>query len=134
LTKGWDKYWGSSSAVNPNETVASSGNRPSKRANKEAFKNDDNSVDGFIQAIDNGSQTLVTLADAIKEAVLAKTSKKALPNDLFEEVDKLPGLELEHKFKYYTHLVANPNIATTFISFPLLYKITWITTFVNKKC
>jgi hypothetical protein len=99
LTKGWDKYWRSSSAVNPNEIVASSGNRPSKRANKEAFKNDDNSVDGFIQAIDNGTQTLVTLADVIKEAALAKTSKKALPNDLFEEVNKLPGLELEHKFK-----------------------------------
>jgi hypothetical protein len=64
----------SSSAVN--ETVASSGNRPSKRVNKDALKNDDNSVDDSVQAIDRDTQTLATLANAIKETTLAK---KALP-------------------------------------------------------
>jgi hypothetical protein len=53
---------------------------------------------------------------------------------LFEEVDNLPGFELEHKSKYYTHLAANPDIATTFISLSLIYKITWVTTFVNERC
>jgi hypothetical protein len=42
--------------------------------------------------------------------------------------------ELEHKSKYYTHLVANPNIATAFMGLPLFYKITWVTTFVNERC
>jgi hypothetical protein len=53
---------------------------------------------------------------------------------LFEEVDNLPGFELEHKSKYYAHLAANPDIASTFMSLPLLYKITWVTTFVNERC
>jgi hypothetical protein len=43
---------GSSSAVNPTETVSSSGNRPSKRVKNDAFKNDDNSVEGLVQVID----------------------------------------------------------------------------------
>jgi hypothetical protein len=120
---------GSSSAVNPTETVSSSGNRPSKRA-----KNDDNSVDGLVQAIDCGTQTLATLADAIKEAALVKIAKKALPEGLFEEVDNLPSFELEHKSKYYAHLVGNSDIATTFMSLPLLYKITRVTTFINERC
>jgi hypothetical protein len=59
--------------------VASSGNRPSKRVNKDALKNDDNSVDDSVQAIDRDTQTLATLANAIKETTLAKTAKKALP-------------------------------------------------------
>jgi hypothetical protein len=125
---------GSSSDVNPTETVSSSGNRPSKRAKNDAFKNDDNSVDGLVQAIDCGTQTLVTLADAIKEVALVKIAKKALPEDLFEEVDNLPGFELEHKSKYYAHLVGNSDIATAFMSLPLLYKITWVTTFINERC
>jgi hypothetical protein len=57
-----------------------------------------------------------------------------LPDGLFEEVDNLPGFELEDKFKYYAHLVANLNIATVFMSLPLLYKITWVTTFINERC
>jgi hypothetical protein len=83
---------GSSSDVNPTEIVASSSNRLSKRGKKDAFKNDDNSVDGLIQAIDRGTQTLATLADAIKEAGV--TIKKALPDGLFEVVDNLSGFEL----------------------------------------
>jgi hypothetical protein len=114
--------------------VSSSGNRPSKKAKKDALKNDDNSVDGLVEAIDYGTQTLATLADAIKDATIAKTTKKALPDGLFEEVDNLLSFELEHKYKYYTHLVANPDIAIMFMSLPLFYKITWVTTFVNERC
>jgi hypothetical protein len=116
--------------------VATSGNRPSKRAKKDAFKNDGNSVDGLVQAIDSGTQTLATLVDVIKEAALAKTANKTLSDDLFEVVDNLPSFEFEHKSKYYVHLVVNPNIATTFMfmSLPLLYKITWVTNFVNERC
>jgi hypothetical protein len=90
--------------------VTSSGNRLSKKAKKDAFKNDDNSVDGLVQAIDRVTQTLATLADAIKKAAIMKTAKKALLDDLFEEVDNLPDFKLDHKSKYYAHLVANPNI------------------------
>jgi hypothetical protein len=114
--------------------VSSSGNRSSKRAKKDAFKNNDNPVDGLVQAIDRGTQTLATLADVIKEAALVKTAKKALPEGLLEEVDNLPGFKLEHKSKYYTHLVGNPDIATAFMSLSLLYKITWVTTFANEMC
>jgi hypothetical protein len=45
--------------------VASSGNIPSKRVKKD----DDDLVDGLVQAIDRGTQTL---ADVIKEAAKAK--------------------------------------------------------------
>jgi hypothetical protein len=48
----------------------------------------------LVQAIDRDIQTL---ADAIKEATLAKTTKKALADDLFEVIDNLFGFELEHK-------------------------------------
>jgi hypothetical protein len=65
----------------------------------------------LVQIIDHDTQTLATLVDAIKEGALAK---KALPNDLFEEVDNLPGFELKHKYRYYAHLVANPDIASRF--------------------
>jgi hypothetical protein len=112
--------------------VTSSGNRLSKKAKKDAFKNDDNSVDGLVQAIDRVTQTLATLADAIKKAAITKTAKKALLDDLFEEVDNLPDFELDHKSKYYAHLVANPNIATSFMSLTLLYKITWVTTLLMR--
>jgi hypothetical protein len=88
----------------------------------------------LVQTIDCGTQTLATLVGVIKEAALVKTAKKALPEGLFEEVDNLPGFELEHKSKYYAHLVGNPDIATVFMSLPLLYKITWVTTFVNERC
>jgi hypothetical protein len=115
-------------------TVASSDNRPSKRVKKNAFKNDENSVDGLIQPIDHDTQTLATLADAIEEAVLAKTTKKALSDDLFEEVDNLPDFEFENKSEYYTHLVTNLDIATVFMSLSFLYKITWVTSFVNERC
>jgi hypothetical protein len=114
--------------------MASSDNRPSKRVKKNAFKNDENSVDGLIQPIDHDTQTLATLADAIEEAVLAKTTKKALSDDLFEEVDNLPDFEFENKSEYYTHLVTNPDIATVFMSLSFLYKITWVTSFVNERC
>jgi hypothetical protein len=90
--------------------VESPGNRPSKKVKKDAFKNDDNSVDGLVQAIDHGTQTLATLADAIKEAAMAKKTKKALSDGLFEEVDNLSGFELDHKSKYQAHLVANPTL------------------------
>jgi hypothetical protein len=36
--------------------------------------------------------------------------------------------------KYYSHLVANTEIARAFMSLPLLYKISWVTSFVNDKC
>jgi hypothetical protein len=60
--------------------------------------------------------------------------KRPLPNDLFEQVDNIIGFELEHKSNYFTYLVANPNIARVFIKLSLLYKISWVTTFLNKKC
>jgi hypothetical protein len=49
-------------------------------------------------------------------------------------IEYLPGFEFEHKSNYYAHLVANPNIATTFMSLPLLYKVIWVTTFFNDRC
>jgi hypothetical protein len=78
----------------------------------------------LVQTIDCGTQTLATLVGVIKEAALVKTAKKALPDGLFEEVDNLIGFELEHKSKYYAHLVANPNTVIAFMSLPSLYKIT----------
>jgi hypothetical protein len=99
------------------------GNKPSKRARK-----DDNVVDGLVGAIDYGSETLASLADVIKEVAATKTSS----DGLFEDVDNLPCFELEHKSKYFTYLVANPDIARAFIKLPLLYKISWVTTFLNK--
>jgi hypothetical protein len=113
----------SSATNNLNESGTSSGNKPSKRARK-----DDNVVDGLVGAIDYGSETLASLADVIKEVAATKTS----PDGLFEEVDNLPGFELEHKSKYFAYLVANPDIAIAFIKLPLLYKISWVTTFLNK--
>jgi hypothetical protein len=104
----------SSTTNNLNESGTSSGNKPSKRVRK-----DDNVVDGLVGAIDRGSETLASLTDVIKEVAAAKTA----PDDLFEEVDNLLGFELKHKSKYFTYLVANPDIARVFMKLPLLYKI-----------
>jgi hypothetical protein len=113
----------SSAANNLNESGTSSGNKSSKRARK-----DDNVVDGLVGAIDCGSETLASLADVIKEVATTKIA----PDGLFEEVDNLPSFELEHKSKYFTYLVANPDIARAFMKLPMLYKISCVTTFLNK--
>jgi hypothetical protein len=112
----------SSAANNPNESGTSSDNKPSKRARK-----DDNVVDDLVGAIDCGTETLASLADVIKEVDAAKIS----PDGLFE-VDNLPGFELEHKSKYFAYLVANPDIVRVFIKLSLLFKILWVTTFLNE--
>jgi hypothetical protein len=62
------------------------------------------------------------------------TAKRPLPNGLFEQVDNILDFELEHKSRYFTYLVANSNIARVFMKLSLLYKISWVTTFLNKKC
>ncbi|KAG8065014.1 hypothetical protein GUJ93_ZPchr0004g39455 [Zizania palustris] len=109
--------------MTPNESGTSLGNKPSKKAKK-----DDNVVDDLVGAIDRGTETLASLAEVIKEVVAAKTT----PDGLFEEVDNLPGFELEHKSKYFSYLVANLDIAKAFMKLPLLYKISWISTFLNQ--
>jgi hypothetical protein len=113
----------SSTATNPNESGASSGNKPSKRAWK-----DDIVVDGLARAIDCGTETLASLAVVIKEVATAKT----MLDGLFEEVDNLPGFDLEHRSKYFAYLLVNPDIARVFMKLSLLYKISWVTTFHNE--
>jgi hypothetical protein len=117
----------SSAATNPNEVGASSSDRPSKRVKK-----DDNAHDGLVQAIDRGNETLSALVDVIREVVIAKMVKANLPDGLFEEVDNLLGFEIHHKFKYYAYLVANPHIARAFMDLPLLYKVSWVTSFIDE--
>jgi hypothetical protein len=77
------------------------------------------------------NETLSALVDVLKEVTVAKTTKKNLSDDLFEEVDNLSGFEIHHKSKYYAYLVANPHIAWAFIDLPLLYKVSWVTSFVD---
>jgi hypothetical protein len=101
--------------------------RPSKTAKK-----DDNAHDGLVEAIDHDNETLSALANDIREVVVAKTTKKNLPDGLFGGVDNLPGFEIHHKSKYYAYLVANPHIARVFMNFPLLYKVSWVTSFVDE--
>jgi hypothetical protein len=117
----------SSAAINPNEDGASSSARPSKRAKK-----DDNANDGLAQAIDHGNETLTALANVIREVVVTKTAKANLSDGLFEEVDNLLGFEIHHKSKYYAYLVANPHIARAFMDLPLLYKVSWVTSFIDE--
>jgi hypothetical protein len=116
----------SSAATNPNEFGASSSDRPSKRVKK------DDNADGLVQAIDRGNETLSALVDVIREVVVAKMAKANLPDGLFEEVDNLLGFEIHHKFKYYAYLVANPHIARAFMDLPLLYKVSWVTSFIDE--
>jgi hypothetical protein len=117
----------SSVATNPNEVGASSSARPSKRVKK-----DDNAHDGLVQAIDRGNETPSALADVIREVTVAKMVKTNLPDGLFEEVDNLSGFKIHHKFKYYAYLVANPHTARVFMDLPLLYKVSWVTSFVDE--
>jgi hypothetical protein len=86
-------------------------------------KKDDNIHDGLVEAIDRGNETLSALVDVLREVAVAKTTKANLPNDLFEEVDNLPGFEIHHNAKYYAYLVAKPHIAMTFMDLTLLYKV-----------
>jgi hypothetical protein len=118
----------SSNAINSNEAGTSSDTIPSKRAKK-----DENAYDGLVQAINHGNETLSTLADVIREVAAAKTVNATLPDGLFKEVDNLPGLEIHHKSKYYAYLVANPDIARAFMNLSLLYKVSWVTSFIDEK-
>jgi hypothetical protein len=102
--------------------------RPSKRAKK-----DENAHDGLVQAIDRSNETLSVLVDAMREVAAAKTAKAILLDGLFEEVDNIPNFEIHHKSKYYAYFVANPDIARVFINLPLLYKVSWVTSFVGAK-
>lgn len=94
--------------------------RPSKRAKK-----DECGADPLVQAFQSGAETI---ANAIEKAA----ASKGLPNGLFEAVDSLPGFELEHKSRYYSHMLGDPNLANGFMNVPVLYKITMVTDFMNK--
>jgi hypothetical protein len=118
----------SPNSTNPNEVRSSSATRPSKRAKK-----DENTHDNLIQAIDSGNVTLSAVADAMREVVIAKTAKATLADGLFEEVDNFSGFEIHHKSKYYGYLVANPDIASAFMNLSLLYKVSWVISFVDEK-
>jgi hypothetical protein len=118
----------SPNSTNPNEVRSSSATRPSKRAKK-----DENTHDNLIQAIDSGNVTLSVVADAMREVVIAKTAKATLADGLFEEVDNFSGFEIHHKSKYYGYLVANPDIARAFMNLSLLYKVSWVISFVDEK-
>jgi hypothetical protein len=118
----------SPNSTNPNEVRSSSSTRPSKRAKK-----DETTHDNFIQAIDSGNVTLSAVADAMREVVIAKTAKATLADGLFEEVDNFSGFEIHHKSKYYGYLVANPDIARAFMNLSLLYKVSWVISFVDEK-
>jgi hypothetical protein len=74
-----------------------------------------------------------TLADAMREVAAAKTAKATLSDGLFEEVDNLPGFEIQHKSMHYAYLVANPDIARLFMNLSLFYKVSWVTRFVDEK-
>jgi hypothetical protein len=117
----------SSAAINMKEVGASSIARPSKRA-----KEDDNAHDGLVQTIDRDNETLSALADVLREVAVAKTAKENLPDGLFEEVDNLLCFEIHHKSRYYAYLVANPHIARAFMDLPLLYRVSWVTSFVDE--
>jgi hypothetical protein len=86
----------------------------------------------LVQSIDRGNETLSALADVIREVAIAKTAKANLADGLFEEVDNLSGFEIHYKSKYYAYLVVNPHIARTVMNLPLLYKISWVTSFVDE--
>jgi hypothetical protein len=116
------------SAINPNEIGASSVTRPSKRVKK-----DENAHDNLVQAINCGNETLSALADVIREMAATKMVNATLPDGLFEEVDNLPDFEIHHKFKYYAYFVANSDIARTFMNLQLLYKVSWVTSFIDEK-
>jgi hypothetical protein len=117
----------SSAAINPNDIGASSSARPSKRGKK-----DDNAHYGLVQVIDRDNETITALVDVLREVIVAKTTKANLPIDLFEEVDNLSGFKIHHKSKYYAYLMANPQIARVFIDLLLLYKVSWVTRFVDE--
>jgi hypothetical protein len=106
------KFRAASSAANENDIGASSTNKPSKRAKK-----DYGGVDFLVQAFDCDTQIP---ANAINEVVVASTT---LSDGLFKIVNSLLGFQREHKFKYYTHLVATPDTARAFMNLQLLYKI-----------
>jgi hypothetical protein len=91
------------------------------------FKILDDAIPFFplVQAFQSGAETI---ANAIEKAA----ASKGLPNGLFEAVDSLPGFELEHKSRYYSHMLGDPNLANGFMNVPVLYKITMMTDFMNK--
>jgi hypothetical protein len=108
--------------VNEETPKPSSTNKPTKRA-----KIVESLLD-LVGAVECGTQTL---DDAIKTA--AKTiAANTLSDDLFESVDTLLGFELQHKAKYYAHLVANPEGGRVFIDMPFEYKLSWVSAFVNE--
>lgn len=77
--------------------------------------------------LEHFSKPLKTLATVIQEA-----ASKPLPSGLFEVVDSILDFGIAHKSKYYSHLVANPNIVYAFMDVPLFYKISMVTNFVNE--
>jgi hypothetical protein len=108
--------------VNEETPKPSSTNRPTKRAMI---------VESGLDLVGAFERDTQTLTDAIKTA--AKTVvANTLSDGLFESVDTLPGFELQHKAKYYAHLVANPKSARVFINMPFEYKLSWVSAFVNE--
>jgi hypothetical protein len=51
---------------------------------------------------------------------------------LFEAVDSLPGFQLNHKSRYYQHLVRHPNDAHAFMNLPFDWKLSWFSNFVGE--
>jgi hypothetical protein len=53
------------------------------------------------------------------------------PSWSIDPFNNLPGFEIQDKSRYFAHLVANPDTARAFAELPLLYKISWMTMFIN---
>lgn len=100
---------------------ASSSAKPAKRA--KTIDDSRRKTDCLVEAFDRGSERL---AKAIEKA------SNALPDGLFEAVDSLPGSQLNHKSRYYQHLVRHPNDAHAFMNLPFDWKLSWFSNFVGE--
>lgn len=110
-------------AVGDDNGASSSASKP-KKARTSASDEDGGLIAAFTSGCDK-------LANAIVKA--GASNSNDVPEDLFDNLNNLPGFEEAHVSFYYAYLVANPHIAKAFNKLPFNHKINWFAMFVSEK-
>lgn len=105
-----------------NQGATSSASKSNKRA-----RIAETEEEGLIAAF-------ISVGDKLAKAIEKLGSRdNDVPEDLFDNLNSLPGVSTAHKCSYFTFLVANPHIGRAFNKLPSEHKLNWVNLFISGK-
>ncbi|WVZ95374.1 hypothetical protein U9M48_041146 [Paspalum notatum var. saurae] len=108
-------------------TSSSSVNMPNKRARTAEIEEKE-----LIAAFKHLGDKLVKAIEKVAK-VGCRSRDNDVPEDLFDNINSLPGFDATHKNSYFVFLVANPHIGRAFNKLPFKHKLRWVDLFISGK-